>query len=137
MDGGKNAAACAGDLFIRGAGESELEFVRPIAPVNKVRVAIDQSGRNPAALAIDDAGVVAPYGRKLILRAREFDASFACCDRAGLNSPETWAPFDKCRKTGVQPNNVETVVVAYLNHSADRLRPYRPKGKRRLANRSR
>ena len=83
--GGKNAAAFAGDLFIRGAGEPELEFVRPVAPVNEVGVAIDQRRRDPAALAIDDAGAVAPCRRKLVLRANESDASFARGDRAGLD----------------------------------------------------
>ena len=81
-DGGKNPAAFASDLFISGAGEPELEFVRPVAPVNKVGMAIDQGGRDPAAFAIDDARAVAPRRRKLVLRASEGNSPSARGDGA-------------------------------------------------------
>ena len=94
-DSGKNAAAFAGDLFISGAGEPELEFVRPIAAIDEVGVAIDQGGRDPAAFAIDDAlSAVAPCGRKLVLRAGEDNSSFARGDRAGFDDPQPRPPFD-------------------------------------------
>ena len=83
-DGGKNAAAFASDLFIRSAGEPQLEFARSVAAVNEVGVAIDQGGRDPAAFAIDDAGAVAPCRRKLGLRADESNPPFARGDGAGL-----------------------------------------------------
>ena len=44
----------AGDLFVCGAGEPEFEFVRPVAPINKVSMTVDERRRDPAALAIDD-----------------------------------------------------------------------------------
>src|SRR3984885_3870948 len=137
-DSGKNSPAFASDLLIRSAGKPELEFVRPVAAVNEVCMAIDQGGRNPAAFAIDEAGARAPRGRKLVLPANKSDASFARGDGAGFDNPDPRAPFDEGRKTGVQPNRVETVFVACLHHgpqrlpAADRfmLRLNRPKGKR-------
>ena len=40
--GRKDAAALAGDLFVARAGEPQLEFVRPVAAVDEVGVAVDQ-----------------------------------------------------------------------------------------------
>ncbi len=102
----KNSAAFAGDLLIGGARESQLEFVRPIAPVDEVGVAIDEGGRDPAAFAIDDPRRGARGGRKLILRANEDDSSVARGDRAGFDDPQPRAPFDQGRKTGVEPNRI-------------------------------
>ena len=138
-DSGKNAAAFASDLFVRCAGEPELEFVRPIAAVNEVGVAIDQGGRNPAALAIDDAA------RGRAMRAgssssatNESNTSFACSDGAGFDDAKPGADWRERRKTGVEPNRVEMVGGVCLNHGAQRLpaadrfmlRPNHPKGKR-------
>ena len=135
--GGENAAACASDLFIRGAGEPELEFVRPVAPVNQVGVAIDQGRRNPAALAIDDAGAVAPRRWKLVLRAYENNSPLVCGYGARLNDSKPPLRRRERRQTGVEPNRVEMVGSVCWNHAAQRLpaadrfmlRPNCPKGK--------
>ena len=129
-DSGKNAAAFAGDLFISCAGESQLEFVRPIAAVYQMGVAIDQRGRDPAPFAIDEPLSGARRGWKLILRPGEDYPSFARGDRAGFDDSYARAPFDEGCKAGVEPNRVETVVVVCLNHGGQRHRPNRPKGKR-------
>ncbi len=134
---GKNAAAFASDLFIGSAGEPQLEFVRPVAAVNEVGVAIDQGGRNPAALAIDHPGAVAPCRRKLVLRADESNASLARGDGARLDDPKPRLRRRERRQTGVEPNRVERVGSVCLNHGAQRLpaadhfmlRPNCPKGK--------
>src|ERR1700733_7566260 len=135
--GGKYAAAFAGDLFIRCAGEPQLEFVRSIASVNEVGMAIDQSGCNPATLAVDDAGAVAPCRRNLGLRAYESDASFARGDCARLADSKPLQRRRERRQTGVEPNRIERVGSVCLNHGAQRLpaadhfmlRPNCPKGK--------
>ena len=94
-DGRQDSAAFAGDLFIGGAREPELEFVRPIAAVNEVRVAIDQGGRDPAAFAVDGARAVAPRGGKLALRTGESDSPLARGYRAGLDDANAWPPVQR------------------------------------------
>ena len=137
-DGGKNAAAFAGDLFVGRAREPELEFVRPVAPVNEVGVAIDQGRRDPAALAIDDAGAVAPCRAE----ARACGPTKAMRPSRAAMAPRLDNSKSRLRrrersKTGVEPNRVEMVGSVCLNHGAQRLpaadhfmlRPNCPKGK--------
>ncbi len=103
--------------------------MRAIAAVDEVGVAVDERGRDPAAFAIDEP-LSGMRRRKLVLWASENDTSVARDDRAGFDDSESRAPFDEGRKTSVEPDRVETVVVVCLNHGAQRLRPYHPKGKR-------
>ena len=136
-DGGKNAAAFAGDLFIGCAGEPELEFVRPVAAVDEVGVAIDQSGRNPAAFAIDYARAV-----RTPRRSSSCGPTKAMRPSRAAMAPDSRIPRPgrlrrERRKTGVEPNRVETIGGVCLNHGAQRLpaadhfmlRPNCPKGK--------
>ena len=51
-----DAAAGTRDLVIGGAGEPKLELVRPVAAVDDVGVAVDQTRRDPAAVAVDGLG---------------------------------------------------------------------------------
>jgi hypothetical protein len=104
--------------------------MRSIAAVNEVGVAIDQGGRNPAAFAIDDASAVTQCGRKLILGAGENNSPFARGDGSSLDDSESQLRWREGRKTGVEPDRVEVIGVACLNHSARRLRPNCSKGKR-------
>ena len=137
-DSGKNSTAFASDLFICSTGKPELEFVRPIAAVNEVGVAINQGGRNPATFAIDEPLSGARGGRKLLFSAGENNASFTRADGAGFDDPKPGADWRERRKTGVEPNRVEMVGGVCLNHGAQRLpaadrfmlRPNHPKGKR-------
>ena len=52
-DGRDDAAARPGDLLIGRAGQPQLELVRAVAGIDEMGVAIDQAGRDPAALAVD------------------------------------------------------------------------------------
>jgi hypothetical protein len=47
LDCGENAAACARDLLVAGAGQPQLELVSAITGVDEVCVAIDQSRCDP------------------------------------------------------------------------------------------
>ena len=126
-----------GHLFISGAGEPELEFVRPVAPVNEVGVAIDQGRRDPAALAIHDAGALAPRRWKLVLGANENNSPLVRGYGAELNDSKSPLRRRERRQTGVEPNRIEMVGSVYWNHAAQRLpaadhfmlRPNCPKGK--------
>ena len=91
--GGENAAAFARDLFVACARKPHLEFVRPVAAVDEMGVAVDEGGRDPAAFAID-APLSGMRRRKLALRACESDTSVAGGDRAGLDDSKSWASFD-------------------------------------------
>ena len=51
--GGEDAAALAGDLLITRPGQAPLELTGAIAGEDQMSVAIDQTRRDPAALAID------------------------------------------------------------------------------------
>ena len=53
-DGRDDAAAGARDLLVARAVQAQLELVGAVAGVDEVGVAVDQAGRDPAALAVDD-----------------------------------------------------------------------------------
>ena len=80
--GGENAAAGAGDLLVARAGEPLLEFLGAVAAVDEMGVAIDEPGRDPAALAVDDARRGRAGCGRLALRAGEGDAAALRRDRA-------------------------------------------------------
>ena len=70
------AAAGPGDLLIGGAAETQLELVGPVAAIDEMGVAIDQSRRDPAAFEIvhvagDVAGIPGQIGGA---GAGQFDA---------------------------------------------------------------
>ena len=52
-DGGEDAATRAGDLLIACASEAKLKFLRAIAAINEVGMAIDKARCDPASLAVD------------------------------------------------------------------------------------
>ncbi len=51
-DRGQDPTARLRDLFVRRAFEAHLEFVRPVAAVHQMRVAVDEARRDPATFAI-------------------------------------------------------------------------------------
>ena len=61
---GKDAAAGARDGFVAHAVQPLFEFGGAIAGVDEVSVAVDQSGRDPAALAVDDFRAHRAPGRR-------------------------------------------------------------------------
>src|SRR6185437_5546632 len=93
----RDAAAGARDLLIRSAGKPQLEFAGAIAAVDEMGMAINQSRRNPAALAIN--ALVA--ARRLSLKPREPDAAALRRQRATLNDAKTHAGAG--REPGVAP----------------------------------
>ena len=117
-DGRQDSAALAGDLLISCAREPELEFVRPIAPVDEVRMAIDQGGRDPSAFAIDGARAQAPRGGKLALRTGESNSPLARGYRAGFYDANAWPPVSERRKSRVEPDRLGSVRVAWVKHGA-------------------
>ncbi len=50
--GRDNAAASTRDLFVAGAIEAQIEFLRTVAAKNQMRVAIDQPRRNQRAIEV-------------------------------------------------------------------------------------
>ena len=53
LDRGDDAAAGPRDLLIGRAGEPHLELVGAVAGIDEMGVAVDQAGRDPAAVAVD------------------------------------------------------------------------------------
>ena len=53
-DGGADAAAAPGDLLVRDALKPEFEFGGAVAAEHQVRVAVDQTRRDPGAMELDD-----------------------------------------------------------------------------------
>ena len=79
-----DAAACARDLLVGRAGQALLELARAIAGVDEVRVAVDETRREPAPAAVEllARGEV---GRHLGARADPGDAPVAHGERAVAN----------------------------------------------------
>ena len=91
------------DLLVGRAGETRLEFRRAVAGVDEMGMAVDQAGRDPAALAVDRPGVVRRRGR-VRFGTCENDAAAAGDDRAALDDAEAGrAPHDG-REPGVPPD---------------------------------
>ena len=74
-------------------------------------MAIDESGRDPSAFAVDDARVAAPRGWKLGLRPGESNSPLARRDRAGFNDANARPPLNERSKPGVEPYRLESVRV--------------------------
>ena len=106
LHGRHDAAAGARDLLVGGAGEAQFELVRAVARIDEMRVAIDQAGRDPAAVE-RDALLRVPAGRQIRHRADEGDAAVLRGDRAALDYAETGTVRCKRRQAGVEPDRVE------------------------------
>ena len=81
-------------------------------------MAIDESGRDPSAFAVDHARTVAPRGWKLGLRTGESNSPLARRDRAGFDDANARPPFDERRKPRVEPDRLGSVRVAWVKHGA-------------------
>ena len=98
LDRRDDAAAGPRDLLVGRAGKPHLELVGAVAGMDQMGVAVDQAGRDPAALAVDDLGAAA--GRRQVrfrtgiddpaVRARRSRRARRCRCRA-LSEPASQA----------------------------------------------
>lgn len=86
LHGRDDAAARPRQLLVGGAGQAQLELVRPVAAMDDVGVAIDQAGRDPAAGAVHDLG--RRESGRLGLRAGIDDVAAATGDQAPVDEAE-------------------------------------------------
>ena len=106
LHGRDDAAAGARDLLVGGAGEPQLEFVRPVAGIDEMGVAIDQAGRDPAAVHGDAIGRI-PTGRQFRHRTCKCDTAGRRRDCAALDDAQTTAVRREGGETRVEPDRVE------------------------------
>ena len=97
LDGGDDAAAGAGDLLVARAFQAQLELVRPVAAKDEMGVAIDEPGRDPAALAVDSLARI-PAGGQVLCRSGKGDAAVLGSDGAVLDDPEAVMPASVARR---------------------------------------
>jgi hypothetical protein len=76
-DGRDDAAAGAGDVLITRTRQPQFEFMRAVAAMHQMRVAVDQPRRDPAAVAVMDIERVEP--RRCIGNA-------TCIDNAAIKA---------------------------------------------------
>jgi len=102
INGGDDAAACTGDLFVACAFQAHFEFTGAVAAIDDVRVAIHETGRDPTPLEIDDL-CVGDIGQ-VRLAAGKDDAAILRQDCALLDHAEPGlALFQGCQ-TGIAPD---------------------------------
>lgn len=89
LDRGDDAAAGPGDLLIGRAGQAHLEFAGPIAAVNDMGVAVDETGGDPAAFEIDDLGLLDGGCRQFAFGAGKGDAAVFSEQGAFFDDAET------------------------------------------------
>ena len=89
LHGRDDAAAGARQLLVGGARQAQLELVRAVAAVDDVGVAVDQAGRDPAAVAVDHVG--RGEGGGLRFRAGIDDGAVARGDQPLLDDAEAIA----------------------------------------------
>lgn len=105
---GDDAAAGACDLFVARALQAQLEFVRAVAAIDEMRVAIDRARRDPAALAVrslDRVGI----NRKVRRRACIDDMAAARGDHAMLDLAEVGPIGPHRGEPGIVPDPVEAL----------------------------
>ena len=103
---GDDAAARPRDVLIGGAGQAQLEFVRPIPGIDQMGVAIDQARRDPAAVERDAVARI-PSGRQFRHRPRECNAASRGRDRAALDEAQPGPVGRERGQTCVKPDGVE------------------------------
>ena len=104
-DSGENAAAGAGDLLVACPGDAHLEFLRAIAAEDEMGVAVDEPGRDPAALQIVRFLGVEP-GRQIACFAHPDDAAAGLRDGAALDDSEAGPILRHGHQPGVDPEAV-------------------------------
>ena len=107
-DGRDDATAGARDLFVACALEAQLEFMRAVAAIDEMGVAIDEARRNPAARAVDPFGRVRIH-REVRLRASKGDVSVARCDQAVIDLAEIGTITPHRGEPGVVPDAIEAL----------------------------
>ena len=93
-------------MFIGGAGQTQLELVRPIARIDKMGVAIDQTGRDPTAIESDPLSRI-PSGGQLLHRTHKDDLSVFGREGTTLDEAQPWPVERERRETRVKPDGVE------------------------------
>ena len=73
--GAQNAASGGGNLLIAGAGNALLEFGSAVARENQVRMRVNKTRRNAAALRIDNEGLDGNASTQLCVRPSCGDAA--------------------------------------------------------------
>ena len=84
-----DAAATPRDLLVGGAREAQFELARAVSRVDKMRVAIDEARRDPAALAVDALSGF----RRACARPRVGDGAVLARNGAVLDDAEA-TPFE-------------------------------------------
>ena len=88
LHGGDDAAARPRDVLVGGAGKAQFEFVRPVSGIDQVGVAIDQAGRDPAAVQATRLLASQPAGSSAIGPANAMrPAAVATAPRSTTPSP--------------------------------------------------
>ncbi len=109
--GRENAAAGARNLLIGRAFEAHLELAGAVSPIDEMGMAIDEAGRDPAALTIHNAsGARANRERQLRLGARKNDSALPRRERALFDHAEARRVRRKGRETGVQPDRIDPLI---------------------------
>ena len=106
---GIDAAAGARDLLVAGAAQPQLELMRAVAGVDQMRVAIDQAGRDPAALTVDHLDHFSAVAQRR--RQRGFgpgigDATIAHGERAMLDDAQPRLLLRQRRQPYVAPQPI-------------------------------
>ena len=77
---------------------------------------VDQPRRDPAALAIDDAGAGARGGGEIPFRTGKHDAAVPRRHSAGFDNAETGCAGGERRETGVQPDRFDAALIVRIAH---------------------
>ena len=101
---GQDAAAPAGDVFVRDTIEALLELMRATAGVYQVGVTVDETRRDQPPLAID---VMRRFERRrFALWPGIGNTSIVRGDEAALDDTESWPVGRQRRKVSVSPDAV-------------------------------
>ncbi len=107
-DGGDDAAARARHLFIGRAGKPHLELVRPVARMDQMGVAIDQTRRDPPAFAVDHLARLACAERQLRFRTDIGDPAVPDGKGSGFDEAQTRQARIERRQPRIAPDPVKT-----------------------------
>jgi len=109
LHGGDDAAAGTRNLFIGRALEAHLEFARPVAAIDDMRVAIDEAGCDPTSLKIGDLGILDQLSGQFAFRSGKENAPAFTDDGAVLDNTEPLQILPQRRQTPIAPNRTSGV----------------------------
>ena len=85
----EDSAARAGNVLVGGSPQAQLELVRPVAPMDEMRVAVDEARRDPPAVTGD--GLPRVDGRGLCARTHMGDPTIRGGHDSVLDEPDILA----------------------------------------------